>query len=284
MLRHLPCRRRGPRRVDRGAAERRVDGGAPGARRERVSPLHAGRREAALRELSPQAGDLHLAHGARRDPRALRASARAPASDLQRDRSRRVQSRPRLASAGRSSALRHSAGRVRLPDRRIGVRTQGRRARDRGARSGAAPGAPARSRQGSTPVALRSARASPARRRARDVRRRANRPSPVLRQRRRIRAADALRCAVQRRARSACVRIAGGHQHSLRRGRARSGACRGHGVRRARHRGDRGGDAGASRRHRARQREPARARVVAHLTPGAMAAQLVALYETLLPS
>ena len=108
MLRHLSRRRRRARRVGRGAHARCVRRAAPGARGERLSPLHAGRGTAAFRKPAAEAGDLHLADGAGRDSRALRPAARAPAGDLQRDRSAAC-SIPGLAvhRDERARALRH---------------------------------------------------------------------------------------------------------------------------------------------------------------------------------
>ena len=72
--------------------------------------------------------------------------------------------------------------------------------------------------------------------RPRRLRRTAGRSAAVSRRRRRVRAADALRSAVQRRAGSARLRAAGRHQPPLRRRRARRGARRRRDLRRGRRR------------------------------------------------
>ena len=158
-----------------------------------------------------------------RDPRALRAAARAPAGHLQRDRSARC-SIPgsRAHRDERPRALRH-----RARTRACSCWSAPAYARKGVARAiealASRAGRPRTCRRRPRPAsgALRGARAPPRRRGPRDVRRRADGSEAVLRRGRRVRAADALRRAVQRRARGAGLRAAGRHERPLRRGRAR---------------------------------------------------------------
>ena len=256
-----------------------------------ASPYHRymlARGTAAVREPAAAPGDLHLAHGAGRDPRALRPSARAPA-DRSTTRSTRSVFSPGLARHRDETFARATASpREACVFLLVGSEY---------ARKGVGRAIEALAH-------VPRACASPRRRHATVIRRATLRlrdacgvahrvtfagaqtdPAPVLRRRRRVRAADALRCAVQRGAGSAGVRIAGGHERSLRRRRARARRMAPARLRRARHRGDRRGDARAARaRRRARRREQAqRSRPCAELTPAAMAARSrCRLYESLL--
>ncbi len=144
----------------------------------------------------------------------------------------------------------------RVPARRLGLCAQGRADGDPRACAAAGHRAARRRRRDKASGALRDARASRRRARSRRVRRTAAGPAAVPGRRRCVRAADALRSAVQRGAGGPRLRIAGRDQPPLRRGRTRRRAWRGVGLRRARRRGAGRAHGGAARLGRRARRIP----------------------------
>ena len=172
-----------------------------------------------------------------------------------------------------------------VPAGRLGLRAQGRGDGDPRARAAARRRAPHRRRP--RQVARRAtggSRSAPAWRDRVIFAGPQHDPAPVPRRRRCVRAAHALRSAVERGAGSARLRPAGRDQHALRRRRAGRRARRRLDLRR--HRRCRLSPSACGRcsilRERARRRARARSTAVAALTPENMTRRMLDLYATLL--